>query len=82
MPQEGRELHVVISSKETYSILRDWNDKKIDFEEKTDVYSETRQIISHMGSPVQESCTPGSTGGAFREGHVYQPIEKTSRNPE
>ena len=37
------------------------------------MYSETCQIISHMGSPVQESCTPGSTGGVFREGHVYQP---------
>ena len=37
------------------------------------MYSETCQIISHMGSPVQESCTPGSTGGVLREGHVYQP---------
>ena len=47
--------------------------RKIDFTEKTDEYSETCQTISHMGSPVQESCTPGSTGGEFREGHVYQP---------
>ena len=37
------------------------------------MYSETCQIISHMGSPVQESCTPGSTGGMLRKGHVYQP---------
>jgi len=29
--------------------------------------------ISPSGSPVQESCTPGSTGGVPREGHVYQP---------
>lgn len=57
---------MAISSKETYSILRDCSDKKIDFEEKTDVYSETCQIISHMGSPEQESCTPGSTGASTR----------------
>lgn len=37
------------------------------------MYSETCQIISHMGSLVKESCTPGSTGGVFREGHVCQP---------
>lgn len=29
--------------------------------------------ISPLGSPVQESCMPGSTGGVPREGHVYQP---------
>lgn len=40
MPQEGRKLHVVISLRETYPILRDWYDKKIDFKEKTDIYSE------------------------------------------
>ena len=33
-------------------------------------------MIRHLGSPVQESCTPGSTGGVPRKGHVYQPVDK------
>ena len=40
---------------------------------KTDGYTEIRQTIRHLGSPVQESCTPGFTGGVPRKGHVYQP---------
>lgn len=40
---------------------------------KTDGYIEIQQTIRHLGSPVQESCTPGSTGGVPRKGHVYQP---------
>ncbi len=40
---------------------------------KTDGYTEIQQMIRHLGSLVQESCTPGSTGGVPRKGHVYQP---------
>ena len=40
---------------------------------KTDGHTEVHQMICHLGSPVQKSCTPGSTGGVPRKGHVYQP---------
>ena len=30
---------------------------------------------SARDTSTNQSCTPGSTGGAFCEGHVYQPTE-------
>ena len=54
-----------------YSVIR--KSRKTNFEKKTDGYTEIRQMIRHLGSPVRESRTPGSTGGVPRKGHVYQP---------
>lgn len=48
-------------------------DQKSEPIEKTSMYSETYKTISHVGSPVRESRTSGTTGGVPREGYVYQP---------
>ena len=71
MPLEERELHVVISEKETCSIHRDWHDEETDFKEKSVGYTEIRQTISHMRSRMRESRTSGSVRSVPCERYVY-----------
>ena len=47
--------------------------RRTNYEKNADKYTEICWEISHKESPVQESCTPGFTGGVPCEGHVYQP---------